>query len=164
MARRRKKKVRAWRSAEVCVPGTKRTARGRKRVVECAPTVEEAIDVHRDNEACACGVAYKDFRSGWTFTDAAEMLGARGGAKYRPSRGRILWMMGKLKRDEWERHQEACAWDAQRSSSAPAIDYDPADFRDDDLMGLGAVRVGWPMAAIGLVLVAELAFLWSRRR
>jgi hypothetical protein len=63
----------------------------------------------------ACGVSYANFRSGWTFTDAAEMLGARGGAKYRPSRRRVLWLLGKLKREAYDEHVARCAAEIQPS-------------------------------------------------
>ena len=104
-----------YRAGEVCTASSVKTAAGRKRVVDCRPieSVEVVEDVtpHCSNESCGCGVSYKDFRSGWTYADAFEMVGGRGGAAHRPSQRKVLRMMRKLKLDEWELHQRACAGD-----------------------------------------------------
>lgn len=115
--KKRRRRPRIYRSAEVCQQLSKRVGDRRKRIVECAPVEaapEELFIPHCTNEACTCGIDYKAFRSGWSFADAWEMLGGKTDpydrpAGHGPSVKRVRRLLGKLKRDEWERHQQACA-------------------------------------------------------
>lgn len=144
-----------FREAEVCVPSTQRGSSPTKRkiLVDCRPieVFERAPEApsflpHCDNESCTCGVSYEKFRSGWSFAEAAEMVGARGKGggepTYRPSRAKILRMMARLKRDEWEAHQRACA--APREQQAPQSAEERAYWsslpEDDFLSGLKKQR------------------------
>jgi len=77
--------------------------------------------------AQGCDVSYADFRAGWTFKDVAEMLGARGGAEHRPSRKRVLFWMGKLKREAFEEYKRGCAAATEQWDGG---ELDSADFQD----------------------------------
>jgi len=116
-----------------------------------------------------CGVSYAQFRSGWTFTDAAEMLGGRGDPTRdvrtrRPSRRAILRLMGKLKREDYARHELDCAKD-------DSADEDWSDVRSEDFASFDGFRQGerrfmdaggyWGVVLAGAALVGWLA--WKRR-
>lgn len=143
MAKKRRKRIPPtpgliYRAGEVCVASTIRAGNTRKRIVDCRPV--EAVEVvedftpHCTNNSCMCGVSYKDFRSGWTYGEAFEMVGGRGGVQFRPSQARVLRMMRRLKLDEWERHQRACG---APSVATPLVDeaYWEALPEDDFLAG-----------------------------
>jgi hypothetical protein len=109
-------------------PGT------RRRVVELRPSgaVSAPVEVCSTRAGCqVCDLTYRDFRSGWTYKDAYEHLAWGRESQWSPGRRAVLRHMAKLKRDEWEQHQTACATD-------PGEDFtvDPAEFLD----GFGRVH------------------------
>ncbi len=115
-----------------------------------------------------CGVSYAQFRSGWTFTDAAEMLGGRGDPTsdvrtQRPSRRRILKLMGRLKREEYAEHERRCAeqldeddWSDVRSEDFPGFE----GLRDAERQFMDAGGYWWIVAAAA-ALFGYVA--WKRR-
>lgn len=116
--------------------GCRWRGRGRKRKVVCTGEHAGLGYIPRQNP---CGVSYEQFRSPWEFVDAFEMVGGRGGAQYAPSKKKVLRMLGKLKRDEYARHQANCAGAGAVEREEPSA-YDWS--APEDWGGLAAIPSG----------------------
>ena len=56
-----------------------------------------------------CGLSYKDFRGGWTYADAYEMVAyGRGDTPRTVTQNVVRRMLSKLKRDEYDRYNDDC--------------------------------------------------------
>lgn len=77
------------------------------------------LGVSRLPDVCSCcGVAYKDFRSGWDYGNAYEHVAYQG--EWSPSKRRVLREMWALKQAEWERHLAACAAGLDPNVASPS--------------------------------------------
>jgi len=107
------------------------------------------------DDKCGCSVTYKDFRGGWTYGDAYEMLAFDQSRPYGPSQGQVKRMLGKLKRAEWARHLEGCKAGA---AALDDLEVDPLDFLDG-LRGVGPS----PGLTVWVVVAGVTAFALASR-
>lgn len=66
-----------------------------------------------------CGLSYKDFRAGWKYRDAYEMVAYGRGEGPRTITPRTVQReLRKLKQAEYERYLESCAYGTQKKRSS----------------------------------------------
>ncbi len=182
MPRRKKRKRRAEPTTkpgrvmrEQCVKATVPTKGRKKRkvIVECAePEVigqvkaEGCFEVSPGNEACVCGVTYDKFRAldaRTAWKEAWWALKKQYETSYDPSPKRVRALLGKMKREQWELHQQSCTYVETPEEKAYWETFEWVE-PEESFEGLGRLRrVPWfALLGVGAIVGATVWVVFRR--